>query len=312
MLNEFTLGTAQLGMEYGRVNDAGKPRRREAIEIVRQAIASGVRMIDTARGYGESEAVLGEALEGLKATVVTKLDVSGLDAVASEVEARRGAEESIEASCRALRSSRLDTVLLHNWRHRYEWRRAAWRRLLEFRDAGKIARLGASVYEPAEAMEALRDPDVEHLQIPMNVLDWRWKAAGVDRAITQRPGIVIHARSSFLQGILIHPAERWPRVAGFDGGDCVRTLARLAREFGRESVADLCLAYVRSLPWITSVVVGCETLRQLDDNLRWFSRAKLSADQCEELEHALQKAPEELLNPSKWGMARERRAAYAS
>jgi spore coat polysaccharide biosynthesis protein SpsF len=313
MLNgEFTLGTAQLGMEYGAVNVAGKPSRWEAVEIVRRAVARGVTSIDTARGYGESEAVLGDALEGLAARVITKVAVGGLEADASEVEVRRRVEASVEASCRALRTSTLDAVLLHSWEHRRRWRGAAWQRLVEFRAARKIGGIGASVYEPAEALEALGDPDVQHLQVPINVLDWRWRMAGVDRAIAARPGIVVHARSVFLQGILIHPAERWPRVEGFDGDGCARGLSRLARDFGRESVTDVCLAYVRSLPWITSVVVGCETLRQLDDNLSLFARAKLSVEQCAELERAILRAPEELLNPSKWEKFRPGIAAYAS
>jgi spore coat polysaccharide biosynthesis protein SpsF len=307
----FTLGTAQLGMEYGRVNDAGKPSRRDAVDIVRRAIAHGVRTIDTARAYVESEAVLGEALEGLAAKLITKLDVAGLEAGASEIVARQRVEESVETSCRALRSEKLDAVLLHGWEQRRGWRGAVWDRLLEFGDEGRISKLGASVYEPTEAIEALRDPAVEHLQIPMNVLDWRWRAAGVDRAITKRPGVVVHARSAFLQGILLHPAERWP-VPGFDSDGCVRTLVRLAKEFGRESVADLCLAYVRSLPWIASVVVGCETIRQLDDNVRLFMQPKLSLDQCAELEATMPRAPEALLNPSMWEKPRPGVAAYAS
>ena len=312
---EFTLGTAQLGMGYGVVNDAGKPPRHEAIEIVRRAIARGVRTIDTARAYGDSEAVLGEALNagwGSRASVITKLDVCSMAVGASEAEVRRRVEVSIDASCRALRSAKLDTVLLHTWEHRNLWDGAVWRRLLELREDRRIGILGASVYEPSEALDALRDPSIEHLQIPMNVLDRRWKAAGVDQAIAERPGMIVHARSAFLQGILLHPSSRWPRVADFDGAECSRKLLSLTQSFGRDSVADLCLAYVRSQPWITSVVVGCETLGQLDDNLRWFLQPKLSPDQCAELESAIPRAPEVLLNPSKWNRARQRSAAYAS
>jgi len=309
---EFTLGTAQLGMAYGVVNDNGKPLRNKAIEIVRQAVARGVTTIDTARAYGDSEDVIGEALEGRQAQVITKIEVSGVDPVASEIDARRRVKATIEASCRALRTTKLDAVLLHDWEHRYRWQGAAWQQLLEFQEGGRISTLGASVYEPSDALEALQGPSVEHLQIPMNILDWRWRAAGVDVAIRERPGVVLHARSAFLQGILLHPSTRWPRVEGFDGADCAAALARLAREFDRESVADLCLAYVRSLPWITSVVVGCETLGQLDHNLRLFSRPKLSLQQCVEIESALPKAPETLLNPSKWNTAQQPSAAYAS
>src|SRR5258708_36123447 len=62
--SELTLGTAQLGMEYGIVNREGQPPPQLAIRMVRAAIAHGVKTLDTARAYGEAEAVLGEALKG--------------------------------------------------------------------------------------------------------------------------------------------------------------------------------------------------------------------------------------------------------
>jgi aryl-alcohol dehydrogenase-like predicted oxidoreductase len=77
-------------------------------------------------------------------------------------------------------------------------------------------------------------------------------------------------------------------------------------------VSDLCFAYIRSLPWITSVVVGCETLTQLQQNLDHFLRPKLTDEQCEELERVFPRAPEALLNPSKWTAASAWTAAYAS
>lgn len=149
-------------------------------------------------------------------------------------------------------------------------------------------------------MDALREPAVRHLQLPVNLLDWRWKAAGVDRALAHRSDVVVHARSALLQGILLHHASCWPVVEGFDATVWVSQLRTVARRFKRESVADLCFAYVRSQTWIHSVVVGCETMEQLEENLRLFRLPELSAAQCEELEQALPRAPQVLLNPALW------------
>lgn len=303
----MTLGTAQLGMEYGAVNRTGKPRRPVAIEIVRQAIAHGVTALDTARAYGESEAVLGEALKGAwgsRAEVITKLDP--LASVASDKnseEVRAAVDRSVSKSCNALGTNRLAVLLLHRWAHHDTWRGAAWRHLVDLRNSGKIARLGASVSEPAEALAALQDPDMQHLQLPMNVLDSRWKMHGVDRELARRPDVVVHARSTFLQGILLHPADSWPVSREYDAQSSVQRLHELTRKFERENVADLCLAYVRSQTWITSLVVGCETVSQLDDNLKLFRLPKLTLEQCDEIEQSLRGAPDELLNPAKWNPA---------
>ena len=60
----FALGTVQLGMPYGAANRTGQPPADEGIRIVRAAIERGVTHVDTARAYGDSERVVGEALAG--------------------------------------------------------------------------------------------------------------------------------------------------------------------------------------------------------------------------------------------------------
>jgi spore coat polysaccharide biosynthesis protein SpsF (cytidylyltransferase family)/aryl-alcohol dehydrogenase-like predicted oxidoreductase len=312
--SELTLGTAQLGMEYGIANLEGQPSRLLAIRMVREAIAHGVTTLDSARGYGESEQVLGEALFGAwssRAEVITKLDTLGSFPHDSDPSSIRAAvDDSVKSSCAALRVAKLSTLLLHRAAHHREWRGAAWHRLLELRDQGTIGVLGASVYEPWEALELLQEPSIQHLQIPMNVLDWRWKASGVDRALADRPDVVVHARSALLQGLLAGTGRDafWPVSAEYDGSSCMRHLRRLAVEFDRKSLTDLCLAYVRAQPWITSVVVGCDTLQQVRENLRLFCQPTLNSQQCSELETLLPRAPESLLNPSQWKLVHEQSA----
>ncbi|MGA2353589.1 MAG: aldo/keto reductase [Terriglobales bacterium] len=311
--SELTLGTAQLGMDYGIANRAGQPALPVAIRMVRQAVAHGVTALDTARAYGDAESVVGQALTGAwrsRVEVITKLDpLASLPQNATVNEVRAAVDDSVKRSCEALRSKTLSTLLLHRSSHHDAWGGAAWRRLLELRDDGTIGNLGASVYEPREALDLLQDMAITHLQIPMNVLDWRWRASGFDRAVVRRPDVVVHARSALLQGVLADsPPSLWPVSAGFDAAACLRQLRKLTAEFGRQSMTDLCLAYVRSQPWITSVVVGCETLEQVDENLELLCRPKLTTEQCAELERSLPEAPEDLLNPSQWNFVHEHSA----
>ncbi len=308
----FVLGTAQLGMNYGRVNRTGKPTKQSAVEMLRYAIANGVTALDTARAYGEAECLIGDALSGSSRSrthVITKVDLSDVAEDASDSEVRKSVDVSVNASCRALRADKLDTLLLHDWAHYHMWSGAAWRRLRELQVEGKISRLGASVYYPHEALQALADPDIRHLQIPLNILDRRWRQ--IAHAAAQRLDVIVHVRSVLLQGILAHPPDQWPIVAGFDNAECAQKLQALTKKFNRAHVPDLCLAYVRSLPWVSSVVVGCETLDQMQRNLQLFLRPELSSEEIDELEHGLPGAPEELLNPAKWEML-EQKIAHAS
>lgn len=301
--SELTLGTAQLGMPYGIANQRGMPSESDGFAIIRTAVASGVTSVDTARGYGEAERRLGLAGSWKeRISIITKLDPE-----MEKQEGRRALRATVDASvfrsCAELRLPRLDTMLLHRWPHRHLGGGAVWERLRELRQEGWIGHLGASLVSTSEAREAFDDPEVEHVQLPFNLLDWRWKRAGIDRMAGKRKDVIVHARSALLQGLLGSDAARWPATSGEPAAAWVHKVNRLAQEMGRQNVRDLCLAYVRSQGWITSVVVGCETLEQLQDNLRLFQGAKLSEPECARIEEELAGASEALLDPSRWAEA---------
>ena len=301
---KLALGTAQLGMNYGVVNRAGKPSRADAVAIVRRARVGGVTTFDCARAYGDAEEILGEALDrnDSAVTTITKLQLPGFPKDVKSNDVHMAVDQSIEESSRSLGVSRLPVVLLHRWDHYRAWGGAAWQRLVELLHQGRIGALGASVYDPEEALDALSEPSVQHLQIPFNVLDWRWKEAGLDRAVLARPNTTVHARSVFLQGILLtHSATDWPEIAGFDPARILEQLQKLAQRFGREGLADLCLAYVRAQTWISWLVVGCETKKQLEEDLGLCLRSRLAEAECAELEREVPKIPVALLNPTLWG-----------
>ena len=202
-------------------------------------------------------------------------------------------------SIEALGIRSLDTLLLHNWAHRLAYHKAIWRRLLDLQGDGRIRVLGALVYTPAEAKAALNEPAIGHLQIPFNLLDWRWKAAGIDTLVRKRKDVSIHARSALLQGLLPSDASVWARLQG--GAEIyLNQLERLTMELGRCCRADLCFAYVGAQAWIDSIVVGVETQSQLDANLCLFQNPVLTAEECDRVERALTRAPDVLLNPSQW------------
>jgi aryl-alcohol dehydrogenase-like predicted oxidoreductase len=304
-MHKLVLGTAQLGLpRYGRTNLVGRPRRQTAVALIRRGVSLGIDAIDTARDYGTAESVVGAALDDLvggKPPVVTKLSsLRGLPGDADRRVVREAVDASVTRSCKELRAATLPVLLLHRWAHHEDHEGAIWARLLELRDEGLIQRLGASVYSPEEALEALADPEVEHVQLPFNILDRRWVEAGVDRAAAKRPDVVVHARSVLLQGILGAGPTTWPEVAGVDPADIIARMESLVRETGRISRVDLCLAYASGMPWIHGLVVGAETEGQLIDLARDLERPSLDPRQLDLVARALPPVPGQLLNPSLW------------
>ena len=63
-------------------------------------------------------------------------------------------------------------------------------------------------------MEAIRDPEIKLVQLPFNILDWRWRKAGVIQALEERKDLIVYIRSVFLQGILTSELNIWPEING--------------------------------------------------------------------------------------------------
>ena len=299
---EFVLGSVQLGLSYGAANKTGKPTRQAALGLVRRAVDSGVHQFDTARAYGDAEERLGEALEGRKAFTVTKLSpLTELPDDATRDQIIDAVDRSIEESLHALRRQSLDCLLLHRCAHMTAFGGTIWHRLLEHKQEGRVQRLGVSVQTPEEIKRALDSPNVEHIQLPYNLLDWRWREAGLVNRFLRRRTLTVHARSVFLQGLLASEDPGvWPKIDGVDPADVLLQIKSLAEMLGRESVADLCLAYVRGLEFIDGVVIGMETPEQLDLNLRLSVKRPLTPKECWEVEQSVPRLPEQLLNPAQW------------
>jgi len=134
-----------------------------------------------------------------------------------------------------------------------------------------VKTLGVSVYTPEQAVQVLfflfylyffvllfrvwpelinspyqvlSDPSVGHIQIPHNLLDWRWRDPAVQKAFKDRPEVNVHARSMLLQGLLVNPAEKWPKgIDGVNASEIVAKLEALAEEFGFENKIQMCINY---------------------------------------------------------------------
>jgi aryl-alcohol dehydrogenase-like predicted oxidoreductase len=302
--SQLALGTVQLGLPYGAANSAGLPDEAEAIAIIRAAVDAGVTTIDTARAYGDSERRIGLACPSGASDVeiVTKLDpLTHVAADAPTSVALAAARASLATSRSLLRRERLDTLLLHRAHHRTDWNGAVWGLLRTERDTGAIGRIGVSVQTPLEAIAALDDADVNHLQLPFNILDGRWHAAGVVDRLATRPEVIVHVRSVFLQGLLAGaPLSRWPIITGLDPAMLIDQLKVLAVKFERDSIPDLTLAYVRAQKWIDATVIGLETRAQLSANLALFRKSMLTENEQEIIRMNLVLPPERLLDPARW------------
>jgi spore coat polysaccharide biosynthesis protein SpsF (cytidylyltransferase family)/aryl-alcohol dehydrogenase-like predicted oxidoreductase len=309
---ELALGTVQLGLSYGIANLDGQPLFEEAKDLVYRAIAYGVTHLDCAAAYGEAEARLGQIVNRdyqSQVTTVTKLaPLTELPENASDQEIRTSVEASVYKSCCKLSMPVLPYLLLHRWQHKTSHEGRIWERIKQFQQEGVIRNIGASIQNPEEALQAIADPDVKFIQLPFNLLDRRFQRSGFSEEAKNREDVIIQVRSVLLQGLLVSPMEIWPEIAGISAAEIVNQLAAFTKKFKRESVADLCIGYVRSQSWVDCLVIGMEKRQQLDQNVMLFQNSLLNTNDCAEIEETFSDIPEGLLNPALWPKKNEETA----
>jgi spore coat polysaccharide biosynthesis protein SpsF len=293
----LVLGTVQLGLAYGVNKDDGVMSGSQANDILQAALMRGCNGLDTARAYGVSEERIGAFFQKTGVPdipVITKL--APLDpqiAGPSEVRA------SVKASLEALGQNKLDTVLLHRATHLQAGGGRIWQTLRDLQAEGVISTLGVSVQTPEELQNVLDREDVQHVQLPFNLLDWRWTTCIA--GLRMRPDITVHVRSVFLQGLLSQEMpSSWPNIVGVDPNSILSALTSLVDRLDRKSLADLCIAYVRSLSWVDGVVIGVDTQDQLHEIADLFAQPPLTWAQVDQVQRRLPVVSENLLNPALW------------
>jgi len=305
-VRDLVFGGAQLGLRYGIANSSGQPSCEEAELLIKTAVANGVAVIDTARAYGTSEEVIGGvAAQGWedRFRVITKLAPLEHCPYSSDPETVSAlVDASVFRSCAALRRQSLDVLMLHRGAHLDAWGGRVWARLLQLKELGVINGLGVSVQTPMELVSAISRPEVGHIQLPFNILDRRWRAVVPDiERIKSTRSVVVHVRSALLQGLLpSSDADHWRRANVANYPEVLEWLRSMVSSCRRENVADLCIAYVRSQPWVDGVVVGMEHIEQLHENVRYFGSSKLTTLDLQTVNQGGPTMSEETLDPASW------------
>ena len=262
MTPQLCLGTAQFGLAYGITNAAGQVSESEVALLLSQAEAAGFCWLDTAQAYGNAEMVLGRNLRiGHNLKVISKL--SAFPQATFSTQDVLAWEEGFHTSCDRLGLDTLDALLLHvpndlskpGGVYLEEW-------LLGLRQRGLVQRLGASIYT-ARDLEGVNLDLLDLVQLPLSLFDQRLLQDGTLARLRAR-GTAIHARSLYLQGLLLTPAEQWPSWVDVKARSHQHDLEVLARHRGC-CLIDLVLGFAKAQTDLEAVVFGLCSLQELSD-----------------------------------------------
>ncbi len=194
-MNKLALGTVQFVLYYGISNDNGQVPIEVAKKILRLAQKYDIDTLDTAPSYGNSEKVLGE--KGINdfqiITKTTSLQL-GVDNVL----------QAFHQSLTDLNTTSVDGLLIHNIEEvkdkQFDF---LYKELNKLKQDKLINKIGFSTYTPDQVDFLLSNFDFDLIQIPFNVFDNRLVEGGQLKALKKK-NVEIHARSIFLQGVLLN------------------------------------------------------------------------------------------------------------
>lgn len=284
---KLALGTVQFGLDYGVANSDGQVSLAEVSKILAFASSIDLHTIDTAIAYGDSETVLGK--NDLSAyNVITKLpeipiDINSID---------NWIKDEVRSSLTRLRLKSVDGLLLHRSRQILgKFGDVVYNSLLDLKASGLVKKIGVSVYSPDEIKAVIKFRDIDIVQVPMSIFDKRFERSGLLSELKFK-GIEVHARSVFLQGLLLMKEE-----------DVPKEFSRWAEQFSvwfdwlkanpNVSATQLCLNYIDQINEVDKIVVGVDTLSHFKEIFSVYKNVPSAYPDivCND---------EGLLDPSKW------------
>tara|TARA_B100002019_G_C21162257_1_gene543923 strand:- start:175 stop:1038 length:864 start_codon:yes stop_codon:yes gene_type:complete len=287
MLNsKIILGTAQFGMNYGINNTSGKISKLKAFNILNYAFSNGIKELDTASSYGDSEKIIGEYLNSHpknRFIITTKLS-----------DIKIPLENQVYNSLENLKTKKIDKLLFHS----YNVYKHFEKEVKDFHQKFKgelFDELGVSIYTNCEIENLINDPFIDRIQSPFNILD-NYNKRGIYFEKLYLSGKKVDVRSVFLQGVffkkisdLKHNLIPLKKYLNF--------IRELSNEFNID-INSISFGYLNSFDFIDRIIFGVDSLEQLKKNLKSFS-IKLPEVLIKKI-NSIEIKDQELLNPSKW------------
>jgi len=281
MFSKISLGTVQFGLQYGINNTKGQTQKDEVSKILKRCKEVGIMHIDTAAAYGSAENVLGAVIqsEGLSDSfhLTTKYKGDGMNSLPL----------STRESLQRLRVEKLHCQMFHSY--------LDFKNTKDFIKPESIDKIGVSVYTNEELLDTLENFNVTVVQCPFNLLD-NDSIRGETLVKAKEKGIEIQVRSAFLQGLFFMDRNNLPPSLK-ELKSNLEELDRICSE-NKISMPHLALGYCLSKDYIDKVVIGVDSLEQLNLNIEAMN-TPLPYPIIQEIDK-IKVTNETLLNPTNW------------
>ena len=255
---KIVIGTANFSMKYGLINNFTKLNRSEIKRIIKKAEKKKLNFFDTAKDYGESEKIIGQEIKK-KWNIITKIPKINLN---EENDIKRKIYFLVNDSVRKLKVKKLYAVLLHDEDQLLKKnQKVIFKTLLDLKKRGIIKKIGVSFYTPKKLLKVISLFKLDIVQVPINYINQSFLNKKLINKLRKKK-IEIHARSIFLQGLLLTEKTKLKKFKKF--------IKYLDLWHKKEKISRLesCINFVLSQKYIDKYVIGFQNLKQMNEILK--------------------------------------------
>ncbi len=276
IVSEVSLGTVELGMNYGIPIDNNhiRPMEDDASRLLNCALDLGINFIDTARSYGTSEKVIGNTFgyySRNKCIIATKVHHF-------QGEHRSGKalyehiETSVEESLRALRRGFIDILYAHSIPVEIIKRGEVTRILSDLQRRGFVRFIGVTTYGEEAALAAIHDGRYDVIQVAYNPIDRLMEDHVMSEAQAHDIGIVV--RSVLQRGAITSRYHQMPESLS-ELRKTIGKLDKLCDDYNIGSLPELAFRFVLRNQTIASALVGTARMNELEEVIDYSERGWL-------------------------------------
>lgn len=284
---QLGLGSAQFGLNYGISNSNGKVDIDCIRLILNYAENKNISLVDTAVAYGNAHQQLSKANAFNRFHIVTKLTIS------PEI-IDFGIVNHVKNLLNEASTDFFYAILIHNPQIllNKSYSKEIWSALRTCQESNLVTKLGVSVYCPKMLKTIIHTFDIDIVQFPLNILDQRFMSLEMKRLYREK-SIETHARSIFLQGLLLLPPQQWKGQFG-SYMDPLLHFFNFAMQKNMTPF-DLCLEYAKNQSSLDYLIIGVTNLVELSSILKKIHQKPIRFDYSQ-----FSYDDENLINPSLW------------
>lgn len=282
------IGSAQFGMNYGISNTTGITPALEIKKILDFCYRNKIYDLDTANTYGSAEENLGaHHLENFNVSSKIKYDPN-IHLSYDDF------KDDVKKTLQNLSIQKLHTLFLHNpFEIKEDLMNKCKNYFIKAKDEGLIKNIGFSLYHPSDINLDSEDW-FDVIQIPFNLFDTTLLTSGLMNELKERKKN-IEVRSIFLQGLLLSSLDKLPMAFKGFSNDFIE-LDSFCKE-NKLSRLEASIYFIKSFKDIDRVVIGVESLTQLDQVVKIFNNKTHHGYDFRKL---LRKRHCDLIDPRRW------------